>query len=461
MERYYEKLDKELEDMQAVLESIAYESELIMEFGPAMEADATVASTGSGGSTGTDTSKPADSSGDSSGSKAADTINNAGDNLNDTTDPKKEAEKAKDQTNNKADSKAREGLMNNIKEVLNAIMEFINKHLTDYRASISTMLSDSNKTVEELNNVMRGKKPNLDLTIRDYRYNDGFITEYAKALDDSFLKYGNQIQMMKGVIQRLKTAIEDGTDEEKDAKIKEIMHMVKNENNDGQHLEITSTTVDSDTRIIRAHVLIAKQLNIENAESKNVKEIKQFIYNKYKGVSSNNSEVPIIQLSQDHLNKAINFLKNYKNYLQMLNNIADRIKTNATVYKDICEDGKNLKIVDNEIAATYNLVLNNLASDLSTFVNFSDYLLTIMKERAIAAEVLVRRAYGAQPRKETDTNTSNDNNRGADIRENILQANSTTSKKQAPKNEKPKQKPARRSSRMLNGGMPVNDNDYN
>lgn len=404
MERYYEKLDRELDEIQSVLEAIAYKSDLIMEFGPAMEDPTQATTTNSGGDSGTDATKT-NSSGDSD-SSAANKITNAGDNLNDTTDPKKEAEKAKDQTNNKTDSKAREGLMNTIKEVLDAIMEFINKHLTEYRTSISTMLSDSNKTVEELNNVMRGKQPNLNLTIRDYRYNDAFITEYSKALESSFTIYGNQIMTMKGIIERLKTAVNDGSDEEKDAKVKEIMRMVKNENDDGQHLQMNSDTATSDSRIIRAHKIIAQQLKIENADSKTVKEIKQFIYNKYKGVTGTNSEVPVIQLSQDHLNKAIAFLKNYKNYLQMLNGIADKIKTNATVYKDICEDGKNLRIVDTEIAAAYNLVLNNLAGDLSTFVNFSDYLLTIMKERAISAEVLVRRAYGAQPRKETGTNTA-------------------------------------------------------
>lgn len=411
MERYYQRLDKEYDDIEMALESIRYEIELMNTFGPAIEkADSTVASTGSGGTPSNPTSPSSDPN---TGSTAADNIEKAGDNLSDTSDAKKEAEKSKDQTNNKADSKSRQDLMSNIKKVQDAIMEFINKHLTDFRANISTMLNENANTVQELDALMRGKKPNLNMTIKDFNYNDSVIKSFSDSLNSAFVDYGQNVSELKNKIVALREAIANGNDEEKTKLLGEIGSLVKSSNADNNDNNSATYSAPDSYTFERPTTILAKAMKAKNADSISFQELKKFIYNSYKGLSDNNTEPSTFNLQNNAqpLHNAELFLRNYKETLKGLNTTADRIRTNVSVYKDMCEAGKGFTIVDDKTGVAFDAVLNRMSRDLSEFVNYSDYLITMVKERGISSEYLIRRVYGGEIKeKNTDKKTNNKQN---------------------------------------------------
>jgi hypothetical protein len=403
MERYYEDLEKRFEDRELILESILYEADLYATFGPAIEADATVASPSDGSSNSSgSTSGSTTTNSNSTGNSAVDTLHNAGNTIeNSNDDAKTEADKSKDQSLNNMASKAKQELSSSIREIIEAVTEFVQKYLVEFRSSMSTMLNDNADVVAELNKLTKGKTPNYNITVKDYLYNNDVIANTSNALEKAFDEYTKTARYINDATKELDNILREGDDEKKDQEIAKILSMIK-ESDGNEHLNITTTAnTASDAgvaKLERPHTMVAKILGVKNGDI-SLGELRKYIHSQYKGLREGQNEAPTINLANNHqiVQNAERFLMDFKTYLRGISNSSDKLRNNAENYKDICETGKNLPLVDDKIKSAYTSLMNGMASDLNEFVSLSEFLITILKERALASEILIRKVYGVNP----------------------------------------------------------------
>ena len=383
MERYYERIMDTFEEQELALESILYEIDLLTSFGPATEArvdggrqeqSSTLAENGDG-----KTTAPAIRNMQQAQQKSQSMVDNS--------NARQESENDARQTNNPADSKKRQQLLELAKRVSEEVAKFINEHLSELRGVISELLASGQQNLNELKSVINEKKPNLDMMFKDFDYDDAFIDKFADAVNSAIAEYRERIADLHATMTQYINIMQNGTDEERDELLYKIRNFFKSDDNQSSSNPNTPQS---------ATTILAIKLGVENPESMNMARMRDYIYNKYKGLSEGHTEPNTFKLGDNigALDKARNFLSHCKDELRKLNSVVDSLKNVGTEFKQICDDVKSLEIVDDKIAPAFQGAITKISKDLNEFVSSDKFLMKIIQERSTSSNLFVRKAYG-------------------------------------------------------------------
>ena len=457
MERYYTRIDQKYAELEAQLESMMYEFELLSTFGPAMEADATVAAPGKTSNNGTgDTSSDADTD-----NKAVNSLGTAENNMgkNEQSNQKQDADKTNAQSIGKDNEKAKSNLSQYINEILEKIREFIRKAIVEFRSSMSDMLDEHNDTVKELNKIMAGKTPNLNFSFKDYVYNDEFLGEFGKALSKASSDYFAQIDTFMTKLNKLKDAMGTGDKDQIEQAITEFGIMDSKKFNELPEEE--KVKMGSNVKIKTPAMIIAEAIGFKSNTEVTNAELKKYLYNKFKGVDDNNKEPKVMNLNNNQrmLQQAVDYIKNrYRDYLKIANDSVDNLRKDSEAYERLCDRITSLKYVDERIRDVITSAVNAIARDISSISALMEYYRTMVKERGLSAEALIKGAYGAKPVSKAKNDGKKYDNEGNEI---VGENNGKSAKNdntQSNKSEVAKSKNGRRSSDFINEEM---QNEYN
>lgn len=413
MEKYYDDIEQTYQDMEFAIESIIYENEL--KYSYAMEADPTVAASQPSG---TKTDPP---DGGDTGNKAADTIDTAGRNINSTSEQnqeKRDQDKTDKEASGNDNPKIRQEVINNVKQISNKLSQFIREHIAELASTMSLMLRDGANIEKELDTIMRNRKPNTNITITDYMYHDNFIRDFDTAVNGAFSDYIKQFSINTPKLGQAIQAIADGDMEKAKAYFSNMRS--KSDNQNGQSTDADTTTAAPDNiKFERPSTFVAKRLKLaaEKIGEINPTNIKKYAYNHCKGVSDTNPKPRKVVLSSNMivLENSISFIRGYNEELKKLNTNRDNLNKCANSYRNICKDIEAIQSVDEKLKNDLNRLLTGLSSDLNELVTLNKFSLTILKERAISAELIIRTAYtGTAKLESSNPNPNNNNNNGTD-----------------------------------------------
>lgn len=414
MEKYYEDIEQTYQDMEFAIESIIYENELKYSYAMEMGNNPAVASPQSSG-----TSNPPE--GGDTGSKAVDTIDTAGRNMDSSSEQNQE-KRDQNRTDREASGndnpKIRQEVINNVKQISNKLSQFIREHIAELASTMSLMLRDSANVEQELDTIMRNRKPNTNITITDYMYHDNFIRDFDTAVNGAFSDYIKQFSINTPKLGQAIQAIADGDME----KAKAYFSNMKSNSNDqnGQSTDADTTTAAPDNiKFERPSAFVARRLKLdaEKIGEINPTNIKKYAYNHCKGVTDTNPKPRKVVLSANMmiLENSIAFIKGYKEELKKLNTNRDNLNKCANNYRNICKDIEAIQSVDEKLKNDLNRLLTGLSNDLNELVTLNKFSLTILKERAVSAEIIIRVAYtGTAKLESSNPNPNNNNNNGTD-----------------------------------------------
>lgn len=419
MEKYFEDIEDRFQDFQfSCIESTIYESELKYAFEPAMEADATVASPNS-----SDTSSTGNSSTDSSSNNpAANTISRmTANSTNNAAKEENRREQQDQQTTNKEGSginveKTKQEVMNTVKELSAKLAQFIREHITNLSSTMVQMLKDNDATQREINNLIRTRKLNEDLVFNDYKYNNQFLTDYTNAVTNTISDYNRQYSGINSVMTEIMTLVNDKKYNEAKEKLQSLTNKnastdnnTTTENNDASvTASISNLTIKSPTEIIIAKLRISSN---ELGEA-NITNVKKYAYAKYKGVDDKEKgpQKFLLKTNMNKLEEAIRYVKTeYHDRLKSLNTNRDSIKQSAQSYQNLCNELLKFSGMDDGLKTALNTFLSKLSTHLNEIVALNDFSLTAVKERGVAAVILIKAAYLTPKELVADKSKSNTN----------------------------------------------------
>lgn len=447
MERYYTSIDKKYEEFEYQLEALEYEYELMMAFGPAVEADSTIAIAGSGGgpSVGEQGLFSSESDG-SKNNKAANSLGQAAQNVTDDDgNQNKDNQTTKNQSDGKDNTKSKSQLLGYVKEVMEKLREFIRNAIVECKTSMSDMLNDNADTLKELNSIMAGKTPNYGFSFKDFVYDDNFLGKFGEALSKVTNEYFSQIQELSDKINKLKDALASGNADERDAAIKAFGIMDSKQFNElpeeeKSKVQGTTTSSSSGQGIYTPAQLLGKALGVNVEKGYSSGELKKYVYNKFKGIDQKNNGPKTMNLSnhREMLQQAVDYVKTrYRDYLKIANDSVDGLKKDAEAYEKLCDKIVSLSSVDERIRVQLTNIVNIIARDINTIAALMEYFRTMVKERGLSAASLIKGAYGARL-----TNPEVDNN-GNYIKKGKTneKSNNTKQTETEPPKEQPKSNP--------------------
>ena len=366
MEKYFLELDDIHQEREMVLESIFYKNDLLVTFGPAMEAD------------GDDANKDTSNT-------AANNIKNAGNSSTlENKNQKKDAQTTDKEGSGNDNSKAREAFTKSLKEVVSAISDFIKRYIADFNVSMSDLLNDNASTRVEIEKLVRNGKPDENITFKDYDYHNEVIANANKAISETYIAMLENYNKLKPYLNDL-AKYDSLTDERKKEIINKLRSCIGKDEN-------------SEIYFPEPQVIIAKKLGVDPAKAAEMspQDVKKHIVNSYKGLDEKGNGGPnefTLKNNQNRLDSAVNFIRNYKANVAALTDNNSKLRTSADGFKNLCE---TMQRVDANIEMTDALkpVTERLSRDINVMVGFNECVLTCIKERGIASEIFIKKAYG-------------------------------------------------------------------
>lgn len=406
MEKYYDAIEEKYQDFEFAIESIIYENELKYTYAMEKSNDASVASV----------------DGSNQQTTVADKVaNNLKPAEKKIGDAEKDAEQ-RDQntTDNQAkgndNPKIKQEVLNNVKQISEKISQFIREHIASLTSTMSIMLKEGADIEQELETVMRNSKVNENVVIRDYGYNNKFISEFNNAVNGAFFDYIKQYTVNLPKFGEVVQFIANG-DMEKAKKYLDGM-TPKTENQDNQSSapsDTDSTTAATDEIVFeRPCIFVARRLKVDKEKIGDLTpvNIKKYAYNHAKGVSEqdNKPKEYLLKNNMRILESSINFVKGYRAELQKLNTNRDNLTKCANNYQSICKDIQSMQSIDENLKNNLNRILTILSSHINELVTLNNFSITMLKERAISSEIIIRIAYTgkaklAPAKKNENTNT--------------------------------------------------------
>jgi hypothetical protein len=394
MERYYEILDKEYQDMDLIIESIFYENALKYAFDIAMEDPIVATSSPSDG----DTKQASDNKQQpAAAAKIEAATNNAG-KVEDNA-KKNDEEKTKTQGEGNDNPKIKQELTNNIRQITEKIRQFIREYIAKMNNTMSTMLKDGANTEAELSRLKANGKLNTNIVYADFHYNDKFLTEFETAVVDAVRDYNEQYTRNMNLINEARNAASNGDTEKAKEYFSNSNNKAIQETDNATGETATATKVEFTSAV----VLVAKRLNLteEKIGEINITNIKKYAYKVFKGYDPKSEEEvkPTKFTLKDemyYLTDAERFIKSYRTNLKSVNTINDSLKRIATAYEDMCKNLEPFNSVDEQLNASFNRILNRCASDINELVALNTFAITALRERATSCEILIRMAYSGK-----------------------------------------------------------------
>lgn len=388
MERYFEDIFEKYDEVESAIEECMYEIDLMDSFGVAME-DPTKVTTGSSPNTSSG-SKP---SGDTKveGNPAASKV--ASMNASAERDSQ---DHNNDQTNREgkgeADSKTKTEIANKIKEIANQIAEFIRETIVAMKSDASDMLKENADTVAQVNNLIHRNKRNSEMHFKDFNYNDQFIGEFGASLDRAYTRYNDSVSRINGLINEYKQLIASGDDEG----CKSIEEKLKDSYGKESNGE-PQNDLPMEGKLISPVILVRGAMRFDGDKSgiTDLKQLKDAIYNQYKGVTDNDRAPKVYKVAgnEGRVDAAIDYLRKYRDYMKDVNACMDKLKTAAEEYKKVCDD---INAFPSYTPFSKTLLLglvNAISSHISQFNALTKYCVVIIRERGIAAEELIKAVY--------------------------------------------------------------------
>lgn len=411
MEKYYERLDEEYQDRELAIEEIFYESDLRYTF--ALEANA-----GTGGdSGGTSGGSSSTGGGDATVKKVTNQLDGAENNVTKVENNAQAADqqKTQNQAAGKDNPKLKEEVVNTAKQIAAKVTQFIREHLANLGASMSQMLNDNADTAAELDRIIRTRKLDDNIVVTDYQYNDNFISDFSKALTATVTDYANACNANKAKIdEAIRLASEGNMNEAtKTATTVEVdangnPETTKTTSTGNEATEDTTTEnppADSSTNDVNAikitspaEIMMGKlHIDAKNIGDANATSVKKYCYAQIKGTSADDNKPKKVLLKNNMamLDNAKSFIRDYKNYLKFANTARDGVKNAFTSFEDICKKVEGIQNVNEELQKSINKVFVGTSKGLNECTAFIDFYITILKERAISCELLIRYAYNA------------------------------------------------------------------
>ena len=414
MEKYFEKIEDRFQDMQFSIEAVIYENELKYAFTPATEADSTIASpTSSDDSSGSD-SKQSDNT-------AANKIADAGKTADKAEKKAEDRDQATTEREGKGEDspKTRQEIIDTIKEISSKLAQFIREHVANLSSSMSQMLKDNETAQKEIEALIKSKKLNDNLVFKDYNYDTQFLTDFTNAVKNSFASYNKQYNSINPTIREVLELVADKKYDDAKTKIQGLTNdkpttegNTENTENKGPDAETVAMTNSANNVTVESPVkMVAKSLNLtqDNIGDINVTNIKKYAYKKYKGISDNDNGPKKYVLKENHnrLDTAIEYIrKEYHERLKDLNSNRDNIRQCAQSYENLCSELLKVQGMDEGLKVALNSLMNKLSTHLNEIVALNDFSLTAIKERAVAAEILIRSAYSSPKKLEADKSTA-------------------------------------------------------
>jgi hypothetical protein len=414
MEKYYERLDEEYQDRDLAIEEIFYESDLRYTF--ALEGDPPSSPSGSTGGTTGGTSSTG-GGGNATVKKVTNQLDGAENNVNRVENNAQAADqqKTQNQAAGKDNPKLKEEVVNTAKQIAAKVTQFIREHLANLGASMSQMLNDNADTAAELDRIMRTRKLDDNIVVTDYQYNDNFISDFSKALTATVTDYANACNANKAKIdEAIKLASEGNMNEatktattvEVDANGNpESTTKTTNVNEAAEDATTENPPADSSTNDVNAikitspaEIMMGKlHIDAKNIGDANATSVKKYCYAQIKGTSADDNKPKKVLLKNNMamLDNAKSFIRDYKNYLKFANTARDGIKNAFTSFEDICKKVEGIQNVNEELQKSINKVFVGTSKGLNECTAFIDFYITILKERAISCELLIRYAYNA------------------------------------------------------------------
>ena len=247
------------------------------------------------------------------------------------------------------------------------------------------------------------------------KYNDNFISDFSKALTATVTDYANACNANKAKIdEAIKLASEGNMNEatktattvEVDANGNpESTTKTTNVNEAAEDTTTENPPADSSTNDVNAikitspaEIMMGKlHIDAKNIGDANATSVKKYCYAQIKGTSADDNKPKKVLLKNNMamLDNAKSFIRNYKNYLKFANTARDGIKTAFTSFEDICKKVEGIQNVNEELQKSINKVFVGTSKGLNECTAFIDFYITILKERAISCELLIRYAYNA------------------------------------------------------------------
>lgn len=416
MEKYYERLDEEYQDRELAIEEIFYESDLRYTF--ALEDGTGTGGVSTGGTSGGSSST---GGGDATVKKVTNQLSGAENNVTRVENNAQAADqqKTQNQAAGKDNPKLKEEVVNTAKQIAAKVTQFIREHLANLGASMSQMLNDNADTAAELDRIIRTRKLDDNIVVTDYQYNDNFISDFSKALTATVTDYSNACNANKAKIDEairlasegnMNEATKTATTVEVDANGNPETQKTTNGNEAAEDTTTENPPADSSTNnesvdnvnaikiTSPAEIMMGKlHIDAKNIGDANATSVKKYCYAQIKGTSADDNKPKKVLLKNNMamLDNAKSFIRDYKNYLKFANTAKDGVKNAFTSFEDICKKVEGIQNVNEELQKSINKVFVGTSKGLNECTAFIDFYITILKERAISCELLIRYAYNA------------------------------------------------------------------